>query len=180
MPGLEDGRTEAPGDGDAARLVVVGALGDSLPATEGFLVSMRLRCRGFRTVNLGTGVTLPGALAALVRHPRAEALLLAGGPGAPLARELTGLRRWCAAGGVRRPVFVGGSGDGAWRLPGPAAVALRELGVAAVLADLADAAFLLPRRAAPSPAGRAGPGAGTAGGPAAAWAAGDRATGHRG
>ncbi|MFE0107440.1 hypothetical protein [Streptomyces sp. NPDC059009] len=128
------------------RLVVVGAIGEGASSAAAFLVSMRLNCRGVRTVNLGTGITLAEAAAALSRHRGAEALLLVSESGVHVTRQLSGLAELRTAGDVAGPVFVGGAGSGSWRALRPLAAQLRGLGVTEVLSDLADAAALLPDR----------------------------------
>ena len=146
--------------GSRARLVVVGAIGDSASSEAAFLVSMRLNCRGVRAVNLGTGITLADAATALARHRRAEALLLVTESGLRVTRQLAGLAELRTAGDVARPVFVGGVGAGSWRTLRPLAAELRRLGVTDVLGDLVDAAALLPNRpagAACTAGGRAAP-----------------------
>ncbi|WP_328436798.1 hypothetical protein OHA71_05945 [Streptomyces sp. NBC_00444] len=136
--------------GFGARLVVVGAIGDSATAVDSFLVSMRLSCRGVRAVNLGTGVTLERAAAELSRRRDAEALLFICDASAQSAvRQLAGLEDLRAAGAVTRPVFVGGTGDEAWRELRRVAARLQGFGVAQVLSDLVDAAYLLPARRVP-------------------------------
>ncbi|MDQ8706877.1 hypothetical protein RCO28_31055 [Streptomyces sp. LHD-70] len=131
-----------------ARLVVVGAIGESASSEAAFLVSMRLNCRGVRTVNLGTGITLSEAATALARHHGAEALLLVSESGVHVTRQLSGLAALRTAGDVAGPVFVGGAGTGSWRKLRPLAAELRGLGVTEVLSDLADAAALLPSQVA--------------------------------
>ncbi|MCW5249592.1 MULTISPECIES: hypothetical protein [unclassified Streptomyces] len=133
------------GHGPGARTVVVGALGDSVSPVDSFLMAMRLGCRGVRAVNLGTGVTLDRAAAELECRDEAEALLLlCGDDPATVARQLSGLGELVATGGVTRPVLVGGTGAGSWRELLTIAGGLRRAGVTQVLADLADAAHLLP------------------------------------
>ncbi|MCF2131794.1 hypothetical protein L1I79_36030 [Strepomyces sp. STD 3.1] len=133
--------------GPGARTVVVGAIGELVSPADSFLVSMRLSCRGVRAANLGTGVTLDQAAAELSCHQEAEALLLICDDSAGVVvRQLAGLRELVAAGAVTRPVFVGGVRGGAWRELQGVAASLRRGGVTQVLADLADAAYLLPVR----------------------------------
>ncbi|MGW8065173.1 hypothetical protein ACVV2G_23630 [Streptomyces ziwulingensis] len=133
--------------GPAARTVVVGAIGESASPADSFLVSMRLNCRGVRAVNLGTGVTLEQATVELSCRREVEALLLICGDSARgVVRQLSGLRDLVAVGAVSRPVFVGGARGGSWRELQGIAANLRRGGVTQVLADLADAAYLLPVR----------------------------------
>ncbi|MGW7281074.1 hypothetical protein ACWGIV_22805 [Streptomyces sp. NPDC054844] len=133
--------------GPGARTVVVGAIGELVSPADSFLVSMRLNCRGVRAANLGTGVTLDQAAAELSCRQDAEALLLICGDSARIVvRQLAGLRELVSAGAVARPVFVGGARGGSWRELQGVAASLRRGGVTQVLADLADAAYLLPVR----------------------------------
>ncbi|MFC8246696.1 hypothetical protein [Streptomyces chartreusis] len=134
-------------NGPGARTVVVGAIGDSASPADSFLVSMRLSCRGVRAVNLGTGMTLDQAAAELSCHWAAEALLLiCTGRARAVVRQLSGLAELAAAGAIARPVFVGGVRGSSWRELQGVAAPLRRAGVTQVLADLADAAYLLPVR----------------------------------
>ncbi|WP_432193579.1 hypothetical protein [Streptomyces sp. bgisy027] len=146
---------EAMGDiesGLGARTAVVGAIGDSASPADAFLISMRLSCRGVRPVNLGTGLTLDQAAAEMSCHWGAEALLLiCTGRTRTVVRQLSGLADLAAAGAIGRPVFVGGARGSAWRELQEVAAPLRRAGVAQVLADLADAAYLLPVRRATMP-----------------------------
>ncbi|MFE5262362.1 hypothetical protein [Streptomyces coelicoflavus] len=133
--------------GPGVRTVVVGAMGESVSPADSFLASMRLNCRGVRAANLGTGVTLDQAAAELSCRREAEALLLiCGDSGSVVVRQLAGLTGLVAAGAVTRPVFVGGPSGGSWRELQGVAASLRRCGVTQVLADLADAAYLLPVR----------------------------------
>ncbi|MER5218147.1 hypothetical protein ABT063_48565 [Streptomyces sp. NPDC002838] len=133
--------------GLGGRLVVVGVLGESASATDSFLICMRLSCRGIRAVNLGTGVTLERAAAELSRRRDAEALLFICDASVRSAvRQLAGLGEMRAAGVVQCPVFVGGTGGGSWQELRHAAARLQGFGVAQVLSDLVDAAYLLPAR----------------------------------
>ncbi|MER7699602.1 MULTISPECIES: hypothetical protein [unclassified Streptomyces] len=133
--------------GPGERLVVVGVMGDAASSAESFLVSMRLSCRGIQTLNLGTGVTLDQAAAEVARRRDAQALLLVCATGVhAVAGQLAGLAALKASGSLARPVFVGGTGGDSWRELRPLAARLQGLGVAQVLADLADAAYLLPVR----------------------------------
>lgn len=135
--------------GVGVRFVVVGVMGETASSAEGFLVSMRLNCRGVRALNLGTGVTLDRAAAEFSRHDDAQALLLVCATGAhAMTRQLAGLADLRISGSLARPVFVGGIGGGSWRNLRPMAAGLRRLGVAQVLSDLADAAYLIPARRA--------------------------------
>ncbi|EST38592.1 hypothetical protein N566_06625 [Streptomycetaceae bacterium MP113-05] len=128
------------------RVVVAVVAGESPPAAaEGFLLSMRLSCRGVRVVNLGAGMTLEEAVAQLGRHRGVQALLLVCAEGgAAVERRLHDLPRLRADGAVTCPVFAGGVGAGVRRDLRRMAPALRRLGVAQVLNDLADTAYLLP------------------------------------
>ncbi|WP_128555643.1 hypothetical protein [Streptomyces triticagri] len=145
-------------------LAVLGVIGGSEGAADGFLAAMRLSCRGVRTVNLGTGVSLERAATVLARRPDAQALLLvAGAPGPALVRGLVDLPWLLATGGLNRPVIVGGSpgsgGTEGSRSGDPGATTagrLLGLGVTQVLPDLADAAQLLLSRAGPPGAAPSG------------------------
>ncbi|MDN3270388.1 hypothetical protein [Streptomyces sp. MA15] len=133
--------------GVGARTVIIGAIGESASPVDSFLVSMRLSCRGVRVVNLGAGVTLDRAAAELACRREVEALLLICGDSArAVVRQLSGLEDLVTAGAVTRPVFVGGVRGGVWRELQGVAARLRRGGVTQVLADLADAAYLLPVR----------------------------------
>ncbi|MEU2765063.1 hypothetical protein AB0935_32900 [Streptomyces sp. NPDC007027] len=144
--------------GPGERLVVVGVMGEAASSTESLLASMRLNCRGVQTVNLGMGVTLEQAAAELARRRDAQALLLVCATGVrSVAAQLAGLAELRTSGSLARPVFVGGTGGESWRELRPLAAQLRGLGVAQVLADLADAAYLLPVRRAESRGGPSGP-----------------------
>ncbi|MFD4021771.1 hypothetical protein [Streptomyces sp. SH5] len=131
------------------RLVMVGVMGGAASSAESFLVSMRLSCRGVQALNLGTGVTLGQAAAEVAHRPDVQALLLVCATGVhAVAGQLAGLAELKASGSLAPPVFVGGARGDCWRELRPLAAHLRGLGVAQVLADLADAAYLLPVRRA--------------------------------
>ncbi|MCX3063654.1 hypothetical protein [Streptomyces beihaiensis] len=126
------------GNGTDGGLVVVGAIGDAASPETVFLTSMRLNCRGVRTANLGTGLTLAEAAEALARHHRADALLLLGG-----ARDRRAPRL------ARLAELSGGD-----RAAGPLPVDLAE-----ILPDLTDTAFLFAPRSSgpPGPSDPSGP-----------------------
>ncbi|MEI5033052.1 hypothetical protein RB201_09740 [Streptomyces sp. S1A(2023)] len=147
--------------GPGQRLVVVGVMGEAASSADSFLVSMRLGCRGVQTLNLGKGVTLDQAAAEVARRRDVQALLLVCAAGAhAVTGQLAGLAKLQASGSLAPPVFVGGTGGDSWRELRPLAAGLHGLGVAQVLADLADAAYLLPvRRSSVRGAVPASPGA---------------------